>query len=102
MQPSTVGILSVTEIFHDFSQPQLEMVAAICEPETYQKGDVILHEYDTSKALYVIGLGHVEIMMSPGLVGDAEQQEGKGENELHGRSYTRTAGITSPRDARHG
>jgi CRP-like cAMP-binding protein len=85
MQPSTVAILSVTEIFHDFSQPQLEMVAAICEPETYQKGDVILHEYDTSKALYVIGLGHVEIMMSPGLVGDAEQQETKAVKltELH-------------------
>ena len=32
MQPSTVAILSVTEIFYDFSQTQLEMVASICEP----------------------------------------------------------------------
>jgi len=75
MQPSTVAILSVTEIFHDFSQAQLEMVASICEPGTYQKGDVILQEYDTTKALYVIGRGLVEIIMSPGLVGSAEQQE---------------------------
>lgn len=74
MQPNTVAILSVTEIFHDFSETQLALVAALCEPETYQKGDVILQEYDTSKALYVIGLGGVEIVMSPSLVGDANQQ----------------------------
>ena len=74
MQPSTVAILSVTEIFHDFSQTQLEMVASICEPGTHQKGDVVLREYDATKALYVIGRGEVEIIMSPGLVGDANQQ----------------------------
>jgi CRP-like cAMP-binding protein len=74
MQPNTVAILSVTEIFYDFSETQLELVAALCQPETYQKGDVILQEYDTTKALYVIGLGGVEIVMSPGLVGDAHQQ----------------------------
>ena len=74
MQPSISAILSVTEIFHDFSQTQLEMVASICEPITHQKGDVILQEYDTTKALYVIGRGAVEIIMSPGLVGDADQQ----------------------------
>ncbi len=74
MQPSTVAILSVTEIFHDFSQTQLELVAAICTPITYQKGDVVVQEYDTSKALFVIGRGSVEIMMNPDLVGDAEQQ----------------------------
>lgn len=75
MQPNTVAILSVTEIFYDFSPMQLELVAALCEPETYQKGDVILYEYDTTKALYVIGLGGVEILMSPGLVGEADQQD---------------------------
>lgn len=75
MQPSTVAILSVTEIFHDFSQTQLEMVASICEPVTHQKGAVILQEYDTTNALYVIGRGSVEIVMSPGLVGDAQQQD---------------------------
>jgi CRP/FNR family cyclic AMP-dependent transcriptional regulator len=75
MQPSTIAILSVTEIFHEFTQTQLEMVASICEPGTYQTGDVILQEYDSSKALYVIGRGGVEILMSPGLVGDSDQQE---------------------------
>ena len=75
MQPSTVAILSVTEIFQDFSQAQLEMVASICEPLTHQKGAVILQEYDTTNALYVIGRGSVEIIMSPGLVGDADQQD---------------------------
>lgn len=75
MQPSTVAILSVTEIFHNFSQAQLEMVGSICEPSNHQKGDVVLREYDTTNALYVIGRGSVEIVMSPGLVGDSYQQE---------------------------
>ncbi|MBE2220156.1 MAG: cyclic nucleotide-binding domain-containing protein [Anaerolineae bacterium] len=77
MQPSTVAILSVTEIFHDFNQTQLELVASICEPCLHQKGDIVLEEYDTTKALYVIGRGSVEIIMSPGLVGDAAQRETK-------------------------
>jgi CRP-like cAMP-binding protein len=74
MQPSIVAILAVTEIFHDFSQTQLEMVAAICEPDTYQKGDLLLEEYEKSNALYVIGKGAVEIMVSSALVGDAGQK----------------------------
>lgn len=75
MQPSIIAILSVTEIFHDFTQAQLEMVASICEPVTYEAGDVIMHEYDHSKSLYVIGRGLVEIIMSPGLVGDSSQAD---------------------------
>jgi CRP-like cAMP-binding protein len=77
MQPSIVAILSVTEIFHDFSQAQLEMVAALCEPDTYQEGDMLMKEYEKSDALYVIGRGAVEIIISPGLVRDAEQENGE-------------------------
>ncbi|MCZ7673536.1 MAG: cyclic nucleotide-binding domain-containing protein [Chloroflexi bacterium] len=63
----------MTEIFHDFTKTQLEMVAAICEPVTHQAGDIVLQEYEHSQALYVIGRGLVEILMSPGLVGDSSQ-----------------------------
>ncbi len=73
MQPNIAAILSVTEIFHDFTKTQLEMVAAICEPVTHQAGDIVLQEYEHSQALYVIGRGLVEILMSPGLVGDSSQ-----------------------------
>ncbi len=73
MQPSSVAILSVTEIFHDFTPTQLEMIASICEPRSYQTGEVVLHEYENTKSLYVIGRGAVEILVSPNLVGDATQ-----------------------------
>ncbi|PID85573.1 MAG: hypothetical protein CSA11_10465 [Chloroflexi bacterium] len=74
MQPNIVAILSVIEIFHGFGQKQLEMVAAICKPNTYQKGEVVVPAHDGSKALFVIGRGGVEIVMNPDLAGDVEQQ----------------------------
>ena len=70
MQPSISAILAVTDIFDNFTHTQLELVAAICEPGTYQKGDVLLREYESSNALYVIARGSVEIFVSPDVVGD--------------------------------
>lgn len=73
MQPSISAILAVTDIFDNFTPTQLELVAAICEPGTYRKGDVVLREYESSSALYVIGRGSVEIYISPDVVGDSPQ-----------------------------
>jgi CRP/FNR family transcriptional regulator, cyclic AMP receptor protein len=75
MQPSIVAILSVTEIFHDFTPTQLELIASICEPRTHQAGDIVLREYENTKSLYVIGRGAVEILVSPSLVGDGVRDE---------------------------
>ncbi|RMG91950.1 MAG: cyclic nucleotide-binding domain-containing protein [Chloroflexi bacterium] len=72
---SIAAILSVTEIFDNLTQNQLEMVAAICEPATYNKGHVLLRENDTTDELYVIARGGVEIKMNPALVGKEDQQE---------------------------
>ena len=73
MQPSIPAILAVTDVFDNFTPTQLELVAAICEPGTYRKGDVLLKEYENSNALYVIARGSVEIYVSSDVVGDNSQ-----------------------------
>jgi len=74
MQQSIAAILSVTEIFDNLSTTQLELVASVCESDTYNQGDVLVHENDSSTELYVIARGGVEILMNPSLVGK-EQEE---------------------------
>jgi CRP/FNR family transcriptional regulator, cyclic AMP receptor protein len=73
MQPSITAILSVTDIFDNLTPTQLQLVASICEPATCQAGEVIIKEYESSNALYVIGRGSVEILVSPDVVGEQGQ-----------------------------
>ncbi len=68
MQPSIIAILAGAEIFEGLTQKQYELVTFICEPETFRKGTVLVHENDLSDDLYVIGQGGVEVLMDPSLV----------------------------------
>lgn len=72
MQQSVTSILSLTEIFDTLTPAQLELVASICAAEDYTKGYILLRENEESDELYIIGSGGVEILMNPGVVGDAE------------------------------
>ncbi|GIK59088.1 MAG: cyclic nucleotide-binding domain-containing protein [Chloroflexi bacterium] len=76
MQQSIAAILSVTEIFDNLTPTQLELVASICDSATYNQGDVLLQENESTTELYVIARGGVEILMNPSLVGgDQEEYE---------------------------
>jgi CRP-like cAMP-binding protein len=68
MQPSVRTILATTEIFDNFSDAQLTLVAALCTPVTYNAGHVLLAENDQSDEMYVIGRGGVEVLVNPGAV----------------------------------
>jgi CRP-like cAMP-binding protein len=68
MQPSVRTILATTEIFDNFSEAQLTLVAALCTPVTYNAGHVLLAENDPSDDMYVIGRGGVEVLVNPGAV----------------------------------
>src|SRR5690606_39592509 len=72
MQPSVRTILSTTEIFDNFNDAQLTLVAALCTPVTYNQGHVLLTENDQSDDMYIIGRGGVEVMVNPATVGVAE------------------------------
>ncbi len=69
MQQSIAAILSVTEIFDNLTTTQLELVASICDSASYNQGDVLLQENESTTELYVIARGGVEILMNPSLVG---------------------------------
>lgn len=69
MQQSISAILSVTDIFDSFTETQLQLVAVLCQSNTYQTGDILLKENDQSTELYVIARGGVEVVMNPTFVG---------------------------------
>ncbi len=72
MQPSIRTILATTEIFDNFNDAQLTLVAALCTPITYDQGHILLSENDPSDEMYIIGRGGVEVMVNPGTVGVTE------------------------------
>ncbi len=65
MPQSVTTTLSLSTFFVGLTDAQLDMVASICEPATYQAGDVLIRENETSDELYVIGSGSIEILMNP-------------------------------------
>ena len=75
MQPSIRTILATTEIFDNFNESQLTLVAALCTPVTYGEGHVLLSENDESDEMYILGRGGVEVLVNPGTVGAAGDQE---------------------------
>jgi CRP-like cAMP-binding protein len=64
-----VTFLKQSDIFYQFTQTQLELVANLCQERTYTNGDSIFEENGSSKELYVIAQGEVDILVNPGLVG---------------------------------
>ena len=75
MQQSITSILSLTELFDNLSDTQLELIASICEPGVYNVGDVLVKEHDSSDEMYVIARGEVEVLMDPTFVGGSDDSE---------------------------
>jgi len=63
-----VSFLKQCDIFYQFTPTQLEMVANLCKEVVYQAGDVIFKENTSSKELYIIMQGEVDITINPALV----------------------------------
>lgn len=66
--PAIVNFLKQGDIFFQFTPTQLELVANLCQEATYQKDDLIFKENSSSKELYVIAQGEVDIFIDPALV----------------------------------
>ena len=71
--PSTVNFLKQSDIFFQFTPTQLELVANICQEATFQKDDLIFKENTSSKELYIIIQGEVDIVVDPSLVATTEE-----------------------------
>jgi CRP/FNR family transcriptional regulator, cyclic AMP receptor protein len=75
MQDRTI-FLKQADIFYQLSQPELELLAALCQERTYAMGELVLEEGANSKDLYIIAQGEVEISVNPSIVGGPDSQQG--------------------------
>ncbi len=66
--PTIVNFLKQSDIFFQFTPTQLELVANLCQEAKYQKDDLIFRENSSSKELYIIAQGEVDIFVDPALV----------------------------------
>jgi len=60
--------LKQSDIFYQFTQTQLELVANLCQEKSYNEGETIFEENSSSKELFVIAQGEVEVLVNPGVV----------------------------------
>lgn len=70
-----VTFLKQSDIFYQFTQTQLELVANLCQQKSFEAGETIFEENSTSKELYVIAQGEVNIIVDSGLVSHKKNAE---------------------------
>jgi CRP-like cAMP-binding protein len=63
------------DIFYQFTQTQLELVANLCQEKTFAVGETIFEENSSSKELYIIAQGEVDILVNPGIVSAKDKSE---------------------------
>jgi CRP-like cAMP-binding protein len=68
MSDQIISALSMADIFDTLTRQQLELVAAVSEPMTYQAGDIIIKENGRTDSMFIIVRGSVEILVNPGFV----------------------------------
>jgi CRP/FNR family cyclic AMP-dependent transcriptional regulator len=71
-----ITFLKQADIFYQFTQTQLELVANLCQEKTFSAGETIFEENSSSKELYVIVQGEVGILVNSAIVGP-KTEEGK-------------------------
>lgn len=64
-----VNFLKQSDIFYQFTPTQLELVANLCEEVVFHADEVIFKENSSSKELYVIVQGEVDILINRGTTG---------------------------------
>lgn len=63
---SFASFLKQSDIFHQFTPTQLELVANLCREVTFQEGDLVFKENSSSKELYIIARGEIDIFIELG------------------------------------
>jgi len=69
----TTSVLKQADIFYEFTNTQLELVASICEEREYTLNELIFAENSNGDELYVIAEGEVDIQVDPALIGMAQK-----------------------------
>lgn len=71
----TIAYLKQSDIFYQFTPTQLELVANLCQEKIFDEGDTIFEENSSSKELYIIVQGEVDIIVDPSVVGTQTQEK---------------------------
>ena len=71
----TITYLKQSDIFYQFTQTQLELVSNLCQEKIFNEGDTIFEENSSSKELYIIVQGEVNILVDPSVVGNSDQEK---------------------------
>ena len=70
-----VNFLKQSDIFYQFTPTQLELVANLCQEVSFDTNEVIFPENSSSKELYVIVQGEVDILINRGVTGSLVKNE---------------------------
>jgi len=71
-----INFLKQADIFYHFTPTQLEMVANLCQERSYASGEIVVEEGASSKELYIITQGEVDILINPPLAGKPDSSQG--------------------------
>ena len=85
-----VNFLNQSDIFYQFTPTQLELVANLCQEVVFNAGDLIFQENSSSKELYVIAQGEVDILINRG-IGNIEKKETAVARLRRGQSFGEVA-----------
>ncbi|GAB4484590.1 MAG: cyclic nucleotide-binding domain-containing protein [Anaerolineales bacterium] len=69
-----ITYLKQSDIFYQFTQTQLELVANLCQEKVFGAGETIFEENSASKELYIIAQGEIDIIVNPRLIGSPENR----------------------------
>ena len=83
---SMINFLKQSDIFYQFTPTQLELVANLCQEVVFDAGDLIFQENSSSKELYVITQGEVDILINRG-TGNEKKKESAVARLRRGQSF---------------
>ncbi|MBI5824876.1 MAG: cyclic nucleotide-binding domain-containing protein [Chloroflexi bacterium] len=88
---NVINFLKQSDIFYQFTPTQLELVGNLCQEIVYNSGEIVFHENSSSKELYVIVQGEVDILINRSTTGDLEKKETAVARLRRGQSFGEVA-----------
>lgn len=85
------NFLKQSDIFYQFTPTQLELVGNLCQEVVYNSGEIVFPENSSSKELYVIMQGEVDILINRSNTGDLEKKETAVARLRRGQSFGEVA-----------
>ncbi len=86
-----INYLKQSDIFYQFTPTQLELVGNLCQEVIYNAGEIVFQENSSSKELYVIVQGEVDILINRNTTGDLEKRETAVARLRRGQSFGEVA-----------